>query len=80
MAYRDGCGRGICKNLVKDRMERSGMHWTRPLAEAMLKLRAIYLSGDCEEYWALYVKREHAHVPPPGYWCAVDTVDTIEGE
>jgi len=29
--------------LIRDRFERSGMRWTPPLAEAMLKLRAMKL-------------------------------------
>jgi hypothetical protein len=37
---------GACKNLIKDRMERSGMRWTEPMAEALVQLRSIYLSGD----------------------------------
>ncbi len=41
---------GACKNLIKDRMERSGMRWTEPMAEAIVKLRAIYLSGDFDCY------------------------------
>ncbi|PYT73239.1 MAG: hypothetical protein DMG39_06970, partial [Acidobacteria bacterium] len=41
---------GACKNLVKDRMERSGMRWTLPMAEAVLRLRAVYLSEHFEEY------------------------------
>jgi len=36
---------GACKNLIKDRMERSGMRWTEQMAEAIVQLRAIYLSG-----------------------------------
>jgi hypothetical protein len=35
---------GACKNLIKDRMERSGMSWTEQMAEAVVQLRAIYLS------------------------------------
>jgi hypothetical protein len=30
-----------CKNLVKDRMERSGMRWKLPTAEAVLRMRAL---------------------------------------
>src|SRR5208337_662640 len=41
-----GSVEGACKNLVKDRMERSGMRWTPPMAEAVLRLRAVYLSDD----------------------------------
>ena len=36
-----GPGEGACKNLIKDRMERSGMRWTPSMAEAILKLRNL---------------------------------------
>ncbi|HYS30066.1 MAG TPA: hypothetical protein VEQ12_11300 [Candidatus Limnocylindria bacterium] len=48
-----GSVEGACKNLIKDRMERSGMRWTPGMAEAMLRLRTIYLSGDLDPYWDL---------------------------
>jgi hypothetical protein len=57
-----GAVEGACKNLVKDRMERSGMRWQVPGAEAVLKLRAIKLSGDMDEYWAFHVQREQARL------------------
>lgn len=59
---------GACKNLVKDRMERSGMRWKRPMAEAMLRLRATYLSGDFEDYWKFHLQREHKRLYPIGRW------------
>jgi hypothetical protein len=59
---------GACKHLVKDRIERSGMRWTAAVAEAMLKLRPVYLSGDYEAYWAFHVAREHERLHPPGSW------------
>src|SRR2546429_9055083 len=34
-----GSVEGACKNLIKDRMERSGMRWTEAMAEAIVKLR-----------------------------------------
>ena len=43
-----GSVEGACQNLIKDRMERSGMRWTEAMAEAIVKLRAVYLS-DCKE-------------------------------
>src|SRR6516165_8755882 len=46
---------GACKNLVKDRMERSGMRWT---LEAVLRPRAVYLSEHFEEYWPLLLARD----------------------
>lgn len=63
-----GAVEGACKNLVKDRMERSGMRWKEDSAEAMLKLRATYLSGDFEEYWRFHVKRDQERIHPPGAW------------
>ena len=44
---------GACKNLIKDRMERSGMRWTEQMAEAIVQLRAIYLSGDFDQLLAI---------------------------
>jgi hypothetical protein len=59
-----GSVEGACKNLVKDRMERSGMRWTPAMAEAMLRLRATYLSGDFEEYWDHHVQHEQERLYP----------------
>lgn len=53
-----GSVEGACKNLVKDRMERSGMRWTLTMAEAMLQLRAVYLSDHFEEYWSYHVDQD----------------------
>jgi len=59
-----GSVEGACKNLVKDRMERSGMRWTQAGAEAMLRLRAIHLSGDLEEYWDFHVRQDQLRLFP----------------
>lgn len=53
-----GSVEGACKNLIKDRMERSGMRWVEESAEAMLKMRALYLSGDFEAYWIYHLAKE----------------------
>lgn len=53
-----GAVEGACKNLVKDRMERSGMRWQIVGAEAVIKLRAIFLSGDMGEYWNFHMFQE----------------------
>lgn len=45
-----GVVEGACRHLVKDRMERAGMHWTIPGAQAMLDVRSIHVSGLWEEY------------------------------
>jgi hypothetical protein len=70
-----GVVEGACKNLVKDRMERSGMRWTLSMAEGMLKLRATYLSDDFEEYWHFHVRQDQERVHPPGTWRPVQIVD-----
>lgn len=63
-----GSVEGACKNLVKDRMERSGMRWTKDMAEAMLKMRAIYLSGDFEDYWSFHIQKDQERLHPKGRW------------
>jgi hypothetical protein len=55
---------GACKNLIKDRMERSGMRWTEPMAEALVQLRAIYLSGDFDRYWAFHIEQDQRRLYP----------------
>lgn len=70
-----GVVEGACKNLVKDRMERSGMRWTQQMAEAMLKLRATYLSDDFEKYWAFHVQQEQERLHPSGLWRPVNAAE-----
>ena len=55
---------GACKNLIKDRMERSGMRWTEKMAEAIVQLRAIYLSGDFERYWQFHIEQDQTRLYP----------------
>jgi len=61
---------GACKNLIKDRMERSGMRWTEDMAEAIVQLRAIYLSGDFDRYWAFHIAKDQQRLHP-GLWSVV---------
>ena len=53
-----GCVEGACKNLIKDRMERSGMRWSLEGAEAMIQMRSLYLSGDLDDYWDFHLEQE----------------------
>jgi hypothetical protein len=55
---------GACKNLIKDRMERSGMRWTEQMAEAIVQLRAIYLSGDFDCYWQFHIDQDQRRLYP----------------
>ena len=63
---------GACKSFIKDRMERSGMRWTEGMAEAIVKLRAIYLSGDLDPYWSFHIQREQERLHPAGRWSVVE--------
>lgn len=61
---------GACKNLIKDRMERSGMRWTEQMAEAIVQLRAVYLSGDFDRYWQFHIAQDQQRLYPP-VWSVV---------
>ena len=37
---------GACRHLVKDRLERAGMHWTLTGAQAMLNVRSVHIGGQ----------------------------------
>lgn len=63
-----GAVEGACKNLVKDRMERSGMRWRIPGAEAVLKLRAIKLSGDLDAYWRFHIRQDQRRLYGSRRW------------
>jgi hypothetical protein len=62
---------GACKNLIKDRMERSGMRWTETIAAAISQLRAVYLSGDFDPYWSFHIEKDQQRIHPPGQWSVV---------
>jgi hypothetical protein len=67
-----GSVEGACKNIVNDRMERTGMLWAldtkHATSEPMLRMRAIYLSGDFDEYWQFHLRRERDRLYPVGRW------------
>lgn len=49
---------GTCKNLINDRMERSGMRWSPEGAEAILQLRSPYLCDLWHDFWTFRTQRE----------------------
>ncbi len=53
-----GAIEGACRHLVKDRMERAGMHWTVAGAQAMLNVRSVHCSDAWEEYQEFRIERE----------------------
>jgi hypothetical protein len=59
-----GAVEGACRHLVKDRMERAGMHWTYPGAQAMLDVRSTWVNGDWQGYQSYFRERETARLYP----------------
>lgn len=59
---------GTCKHLVKDRFEISGARWGLDGAEALLKLRSVYQSGDWEEYWEFHITQEQQRIYSDKFW------------
>lgn len=53
-----GVAEGACRNLVKDRMDCTGMHWKLAGARAMLWTRAIYLNEEWDEFVEFRIQRE----------------------
>jgi hypothetical protein len=63
-----GAAEGACRNLIKDRLERTGMRWSVDGAEAVIQLRATELSGDWEEYWHYHIEAQRRRLYPEHAW------------
>ena len=50
---------GVCRHLVKDRMDITGAKWRLTSAEAVLRLRALRNSNDFDEYWDFHEDCEY---------------------
>ena len=55
---------GACRHIVKDRLERTGMSWTRRGAQALLHLRAIATSDHWDAYQTYRVEHENQRLYP----------------
>jgi hypothetical protein len=55
---------GACRHLIKDRMERAGMHWTRAGAQAMLDLRSVWIGGHWQAFQEERIERETERLYP----------------
>ena len=55
---------GACRHVVKDRMERAGMHGTIPGAQALLRLRCVALNGEWEAFLQYRIQQETARLYP----------------
>jgi hypothetical protein len=54
-----GVVEGACGHLVKDRMEQSGMRWTKSGAQAILDLRAVRVNDDWDAYQSFRQQCQH---------------------
>lgn len=54
-----GVVEGACGHLVKDRMEQSGMRWTKQGAQSLLDLRAVRINDDWDAYQRFHRQRQH---------------------
>lgn len=55
---------GACRHVIKDRMERAGMRWQIPGAQAMLNLRTIHTNGDWKEFQVYRITLENELLYP----------------
>jgi hypothetical protein len=55
---------GACRHVVKDRMERSGMHWTRLGAQAMLALRCVAINEQWPRFTQFHIQQENERLYP----------------
>lgn len=55
---------GACRHLIKDRMERAGMHWTLTGAQAMLDLRSVWIGGDWQAFQQQRIEHETKRLYP----------------
>jgi hypothetical protein len=53
---------GACRHVVKDRMERAGMHWTLSGAQALLNLRCVALNNEWQPFMNHYIQHETARL------------------
>jgi hypothetical protein len=47
------------------------MRWSLETAEALLRVRAVYLSGDLDSYWAFHARQEQQRLYRKGQWRVV---------
>jgi len=55
---------GACRHLIKDRMERAGMHWTLTGAQAMLDLRSVWIGGYWQDFQQQRIEHETERLYP----------------
>lgn len=49
---------GACRNLINDRLELAGMSWTLQGAESVMRLRAVNINKNWDEFWTYRRRQE----------------------
>jgi len=70
---------GACRHLIKDRMERAGMHWTVAGAQAMLDLRSVWIGGQWEAFQQQRIADETQRLYPERNLVAGEAFFTMAG-
>ena len=55
---------GACRHVIKDRLERAGMHWTVAGAQAMLDVRSVSVSGQWQAFQEQRIERATERLYP----------------
>jgi len=55
---------GACRHVIKDGMERAGMHWTVAGAQAMLDVRSVSVSGQWQAFQQQRIERATERLYP----------------
>lgn len=61
---------GACRHLIKDRMDVTGARWGLEGADAILKLRSLFASGDFDKYFEFHKEKEHQRLHSRRFQCS----------
>ena len=53
---------GACRFVIEDRFGITGARWSPDGAEVILKLRALVVNGDLDDYMTYYKKRYRSEI------------------
>jgi hypothetical protein len=67
---------GACGHLVKDRLEQSGMRWTKAGPQAVLDLRAVRPNSHWDRYWQFHRQQQHQRL----YGSSAPVQELAEGQ
>lgn len=70
---------GACRHVIKDRMERAGMHWTVAGAQAMLDVRSVSVSGQWQAFQQHRIERATERLYPHRQLVAGEAFFTMAG-